>query len=103
MQIYLISYGIPRTSEMLLEIDIYFLISLPSYRWKTLFYYVQKSHYKSSNIAKLLVAVQIYRGLIDISSIRFEVTQKLISMLTHPFPKACIIFKVKRLHSDVLT
>ncbi len=48
---------------------------------------VQKSHFKSNSIAKLLAAVHVYRGLAEVSAIHDAVLSKLISMLLHPFPK----------------
>jgi tubulin-specific chaperone D len=58
--------------------------------WKTLFVLVQKAHFKSNNIHKLHVALDVYRGLAGLPRLPFdqnEVLKKMASMLLHPFPK----------------
>ena len=48
---------------------------------------MQQAHHKSSDIAKIRAAVDVYRGLAPISSIRPEVVKKLRAMLkTNPYP-----------------
>ena len=70
------------------------------FKWRTLLSAVQKSHHKSSDVPKLLAAVNVYRGLADIGSIRGEVVKKLLSMLaTNPYPRikiavADVVFEV---------
>jgi hypothetical protein len=61
--------------------------TLTKNRWRNLLSAVQKSHYKSSNIHKLLIVLDVYRGLADISMIERDVCVKVKSMLLHPFPK----------------
>lgn len=56
-------------------------------RWRKLLSLIQKSHYKSNNMQKLHMALDMYRNLADIQTIRKEVIDKVISMLLHPFPK----------------
>lgn len=57
-------------------------------KWRSLLITVQKAHFKSSDIPRLLTAVQIYIGLARISSIRQDVLKKLLGMLkTNPFPR----------------
>ena len=59
-----------------------------SFKWRTLLSAVQKSHHKSSDVPKLLAAVNVYRGLAEVESIRGEVVKKLLSMLaTNPYPR----------------
>lgn len=59
-----------------------------SFKWRTLLSTVQKSHHKSSDVPKLLAAVNVYRGLAEVESIRGEVVKKLLSMLaTNPYPR----------------
>lgn len=49
---------------------------------------MQKSHYKSSVIPRLLAAIDIYRSLGVIPQVRTDVARKLLSMLkTNPFPR----------------
>lgn len=58
------------------------------FKWRNLLSTVQKSHHKSSDVPKLLAAVNVYRGLADVGSIRGEVIKKLLSMLaTNPYPR----------------
>ncbi|KAK5162780.1 hypothetical protein LTR04_003015 [Oleoguttula sp. CCFEE 6159] len=57
------------------------------FRWKTLLSLVQKAHFKSNSIPKLLAAVNVYRGLTEIEVVRGSALTKLASMLLHPFPK----------------
>jgi hypothetical protein len=58
------------------------------FKWRTLLSAVQKSHHKSSDVPKLLAAVNAYRGLAEVESIRGEVVKKLLSMLaTNPYPR----------------
>jgi hypothetical protein len=57
-------------------------------KWRSLLLTVQKSHFKSNDIARIIAAVQVYTGLAQIFSIREEVLKKLFSMLkTNPFPR----------------
>jgi 3-methyladenine DNA glycosylase AlkC len=59
-----------------------------SFKWRSLLSSVQKSHHKSSDVMKLLAAVNVYRGLAEVESIRGEVVKKLLSMLaTNPYPR----------------
>lgn len=58
------------------------------FKWRTILSTVQKSHHKSSDVPKLLAAVNVYRGLAEVESIRGEVVKKLLSMLaTNPYPR----------------
>jgi len=58
------------------------------FKWRSLLSSVQKSHHKSSDVMKLLAAVNVYRGLAEVESIRGEVVKKLLSMLaTNPYPR----------------
>jgi hypothetical protein len=58
------------------------------FKWRTLLSAVQKSHHKSSDVPKLLAAVNAYRGLAEVESIRGEVVKKVLSMLaTNPYPR----------------
>ena len=71
-----------------------------SFKWRSLLSSVQKSHHKSSDVMKLLAAVNVYRGLAEVESIRGEVLKKLLSMLaTNPYPRirvavAEVVFEV---------
>lgn len=58
----------------------------PRYKWLTFLSLVQKAHYKTASIPKLLAAVAVYRGFGDISEIRAQVLSKMTAMLMHPFP-----------------
>lgn len=63
------------------------LNQLTPFNFRKLLSLVQKSHFKSTNVPKLLAAVDVYSGLAEISEIRVDVLSKLASMLLHPFPK----------------
>lgn len=71
-----------------------------SFKWRALLSAVQKSHHKSSDVPKLLAAVNVYRGLAEVESIRDEVVKKLLSMLaTNPYPRikiavADVVFEI---------
>ena len=71
-----------------------------SFKWRTLLSTVQKSHHKSSDVPKLLAAVNTYRGLAEVEGIRGEVVKKLLSMLaTNPYPRikiavADVVFEI---------
>jgi 3-methyladenine DNA glycosylase AlkC len=71
-----------------------------SFKWRSMLSSVQKSHHKSSDVMKLLAAVNVYRGLAEVESIRGEVVKKLLSMLaTNPYPRirvavAEVVFEV---------
>lgn len=55
--------------------------------WRNLLALVQKSHFKSNHIPKILAAVNVYYGLADKPGIRTEVLKKLAGMLrTNPYP-----------------
>ncbi|GAB7356634.1 hypothetical protein MBLNU459_g7354t1 [Dothideomycetes sp. NU459] len=82
-------------SQPLLELLAFLLQVLPAlpqtigdFNWRNLLALVQKSHFKSNHIPKILAAVDVYRGLADMPPIRPEVMKKLVSMLrTNPYPK----------------
>ncbi|KAF2222312.1 armadillo-type protein [Elsinoe ampelina] len=52
----------------------------PSFAWRILLSRVQKAHFKSSISSKLLAAVEVYRSLARVESIREEVIKKLVGM-----------------------
>ncbi|KAL1303547.1 hypothetical protein AAFC00_006919 [Neodothiora populina] len=63
------------------------LLKLTDLSWRNLLSAVQRSHFKSSNIPKILAAIEVYRNLASVPSIRPEVLKKLVSMLrTNPYP-----------------
>ncbi|KAF2265786.1 hypothetical protein CC78DRAFT_578959 [Lojkania enalia] len=47
----------------------------------------QKAHFKSTNMHKLHLALDLYRGLGTIPGTRIDTISKVSSMLLHPFPK----------------
>lgn len=69
----------------------------PLFKFKTLLSLLQKSHFKSTNVQKLQLALDVYRGFADIHihGIRDLVVTKVVSLLSHPFPKVCIFFYVR--------
>ncbi|KAF2103374.1 hypothetical protein NA57DRAFT_63931 [Rhizodiscina lignyota] len=71
----------------LLDMQILQRLAETTFKWRNLLSLVQKSHYKSNHMHKLHLALDVYRGLADVTVIRKDVTSKLVSMLSHPFPK----------------
>lgn len=60
----------------------------PSFAWRVLLSRVQKSHFKSSIVPKLLAAIEVYRSLARVDAVKDEVVKKLVSMVkTNPFPR----------------
>ena len=57
------------------------------FHWRKFLSLVQKAHFKSTSLPKLLAAVNVYAGLAEVQEIRKEVLKKLVSMLGHPFIK----------------
>jgi hypothetical protein len=51
---------------------------------------VQKSHYQSAYVPKILAALAIYRGLAEIQIVRPLVVSKVRSMLLHNYTKVRI-------------
>ena len=54
--------------------------------WRRLLSRVQKSHYQSANVSRLLAAVHCYDGMLPIPAVGLEALKKLQSMLIFPFP-----------------
>ena len=62
-------------------------VSSIHFSFRRLLSLVQKSHFKSTSMPKLLAAVNVYSGLLDVAEVRNDVLAKLIGMLLHPFPR----------------
>lgn len=72
----------------LLDMQILQRLAGTDFKWRNLLSTVQKSHHKSNDIARILAALHVYGGLVDIPAIRDDVLKKLISMLkTNPYPR----------------
>lgn len=61
-----------------------------SFSFRTLLSLTQKSHFKSSNMQKLHLALDMYRGLAGVPATRQDTLRKVVGMLVHPFPKVRI-------------
>ena len=59
--------------------------------FRKLFILVQKSHFKSSNIARLEAAIKAYASFSKLEPLREDVLRKMIGMLLHPFPRVCLL------------
>ncbi|KAH0139035.1 hypothetical protein KCU86_g17782, partial [Aureobasidium melanogenum] len=58
------------------------------FNWRVLLSLVQKAHYKSNNIPRILAAVEVYQALAEKPTARADTLKKLVSMLrTNPYPK----------------
>ncbi|KAI5373741.1 hypothetical protein J4E82_007554 [Alternaria postmessia] len=60
------------------------------FNFRVLLSYTQKAHFKSTHMQKLHLALDVYRGLGDITLTRTDTLSKVVSMLLHPFPKVRI-------------
>ncbi|KAF2658782.1 hypothetical protein K491DRAFT_766476 [Lophiostoma macrostomum CBS 122681] len=58
-----------------------------NFSFRNLLSCTQKSHFKSSNMQKLLLALDVYRGLVRAPSTKRDTLVKMTSMLLHPFPR----------------
>ncbi|KAL5113975.1 hypothetical protein ACEQ8H_008157 [Pleosporales sp. CAS-2024a] len=58
-----------------------------SFNFRNLLSLTQKAHFRSSHVQKLCSALDVYRGLGELSVTSSETFAKLTSMLLHPFPK----------------
>ncbi|KAG9202936.1 hypothetical protein G6514_003717 [Epicoccum nigrum] len=67
-----------------------------SFNFRTLLSYIQKSHFKSTHVQKLHLALDVYRGLGTIPATRVDTLTKVSSMLLHPFPKVLIVLNLSR-------
>jgi tubulin-specific chaperone D len=61
----------------------------PDFKWRNLLSTIQISHYKSSDVPRILSAIRVYRVLADgVPAIRYDVLVKLVGMLkTNPYPR----------------
>ncbi|KAF1966082.1 hypothetical protein BU23DRAFT_518586 [Bimuria novae-zelandiae CBS 107.79] len=57
------------------------------FNFRAVLSYTQKAHFKSTHMQKLLLALDVYRGLGTIATTRADTITKVTSMLLHPFPK----------------
>ncbi|KAJ5098458.1 hypothetical protein N7532_005459 [Penicillium argentinense] len=55
--------------------------------FRKVFVLVQKSHFRSSNIARLEAAIKAYAALSRLEALRTDVLKKLSGLLLHPFPR----------------
>ena len=82
-------YAIPTVDFMAFVIDSYAIASSdkadPIFR--KVFVIVQKSHLRSSNIARIEAAVKVYAALSRLESLRADTLRKLTGLLLHPFPR----------------
>lgn len=74
--------------------------------WRRLMSRLQKSHYQSGSVSKLLAAVHCYGGMLQAAPIRGEALKKLQSMLLFPFPTvraaaAEVLYLETKLHGSV--
>lgn len=70
--------------------DANLLQELPSTRFKyrSLLSLVQKSHHRTSSLPRIFAALDVYRGLAEVDSVKDDVLVKLVSMMrSHPFVK----------------
>ncbi|KAH7115981.1 tubulin folding cofactor D C terminal-domain-containing protein [Dendryphion nanum] len=58
-----------------------------NFSFRNLLSLTQKAHFKSTHMQKLLLALDLYRGLGAITSTRADTLTKVTNMLLHPFPR----------------
>ncbi|KAI5257242.1 hypothetical protein E4T42_01275 [Aureobasidium subglaciale] len=81
-------------TQPLLELIAHLLDTMPSvispddpFNWRILLSSIQKAHYKSNNISRILAAIEVYQALAEKPTIRADTLKKLASMLrTNPYP-----------------
>ncbi|KNG51573.1 beta-tubulin cofactor d [Stemphylium lycopersici] len=71
----------------LFDMQVMHRLKSTSFNFRTLLSYTQKSHFKSTHMQKLHLALDIYRGLGAIPVTRADTLTKVSNMLLHPFPK----------------
>lgn len=85
-------YAIPTVDFIAFMIDSYAISSTepqdPIFR--RIFVLVQKSHFRSSNIARLEAAVKVYAALSRLEPLRTDTLKKLTGLLLHPFPRVSV-------------
>ncbi|KAJ5101766.1 Tubulin-specific chaperone D C-terminal [Penicillium alfredii] len=82
-------YAIPTVEFLAFLIDSY-INTTPSEAessFRKLFVLAQRSHFRSSNMARLEAAVKLYAALSRVEPLRVDVLKKLTGMLLHPFPR----------------
>ena len=63
----------------------------PDFKWRNMLSYVQKSHFKSTLVGKIVAAVDVYRGLAAVEAVRDDVVKKLTGMArTNPYSRVRI-------------
>ncbi len=94
LELYTIHVCNDRVLIPLLELSVFLLdanwlqcLSQTDFKWRSFLSLIQKSHFKSTNISKLIAALNVYRGLAEVQVVRVDVLLKLANMLLHPFPK----------------
>ena len=71
----------------LFDANIIRLVPSEETRWRQFFNQLQKSHYKSSNIAKIEAVIKLYAALASFGPMKNLVLRKLGQMLVHPYAK----------------
>ena len=71
----------------LFDANIIRLVASEEVKWRQVFNQLQKSHYKSSNIAKIEAAIKLYAALASFGPMKNLVLRKLCQMLVHPYAK----------------
>lgn len=85
--------SIPVIEVLVYILDMRLLLPLRSEdsKWRSLYVLVSKFHYRTTNMQKLFLAMDAYRGLVlmgnDVTACEKEVKDKIVSLLLHPFPK----------------
>ncbi|KAF1994817.1 hypothetical protein P154DRAFT_475433 [Amniculicola lignicola CBS 123094] len=74
----------------LFDMQVFHRMIPTTFSFRNLLSLTQKSHFKSTNMQKLHLALDVYRGLATIPSTRTDTITKVASMLLHPFPKVRI-------------
>lgn len=85
-------YAIPTVDFIAFMIDSYAIPSSepPDPIFRRIFVLVQKSHFRSSNIARLEAAVKVYAALSRLEPLRTDTLKKLTGLLLHPFPRVSV-------------
>lgn len=89
-------YAIPTVGFISFLIDSYAVSSSEQQDpiFRQVFMLVQKSHFHSSNIARIEAAVKVYASLSRLGTLRADTLKKLTGLLVHPFPRVSVLLSV---------
>ncbi|KAH7089171.1 tubulin folding cofactor D C terminal-domain-containing protein [Paraphoma chrysanthemicola] len=76
------------TLAFLFDMQVMQRLSPSQFPFRSLLSLTQKAHFKSAQMQKLHLALELYRGFGDMPTSKLDTLTKVTNMLLHPFPKA---------------